>query len=315
MVPGQGLRLGSTKLGGEEIKGGGGGGPGCRDASAADDAGGLWACTGRQVGFADSDETVKGGGAETEAPATGSVGIIDDVGEGKWRMHGISRREGRVEDETAACAAGVAGGSAAVLGRQLLPVTLLLLLLLLQGSPTLELEELDVVLGSALSGTLARIVGVEVGVRLGGTDVVDGVDRVVAGGDGLGHAQVAGRVERRAGHGSHRGRHGITPGGDGDLRDGREDRPGRDARIELAALDKVVDGLLHLCRTVSLHVLHKIGRDRTYLRVDGGMNYVRRVWANLARTLARLDQNIGDGWRRWGRLTRSVLEGRCSVAA
>lgn len=256
MVPGRGLRLGSTKLGGEEIKGGGGGSPGCRDTSAADDAGGLWACTGRQVGLADSDEAVKGGGAETEAPATSSVGIIDDVGEGEWRVHGISGREGGVEDETAACTAGVAGGCAAVLGGQLLPVTLLLLL---QSSPTLELEELHVVLGGALSGTLARIVGMEVGVRLGGTDVVDGVDRVVAGGDGLGHAQVAGRVEGRAGDGSHRGRHGITPGGCGDLRDRREDRPGRDARVQLAALDKVVDGLFHLCRTVSLHVLRQIG--------------------------------------------------------
>jgi hypothetical protein len=88
----------------------------------------------------------------------------------------------------------------------------------------------------------------EVRIRLGRTDVIHRMKRVVTGGHGLSHADVAGRgVEGRSGHGSHCRGDGITTGADGDLGDGGKDGGRRDARIQLAALDEVVDGLVYFC--------------------------------------------------------------------
>ena len=108
--------MGSTKLGGKRVKGCGG--SLCRrDTSTADDAGRLRASTRCQLILTDSDETIEGGGAETEASAASSVRVIDDIRQTEGRVHGIRGRKGGIKDETATGTACVTCGGATVLGR------------------------------------------------------------------------------------------------------------------------------------------------------------------------------------------------------
>ena len=115
-------------------------------------------------------------------------------------------------------------------------------LLLLELHASFHLHQLDVVVGGTLTGSSAVVVGMQVGIGLRGTDVVNRVDGVVTTGDGLCHSHIAGV------HGGSRDR---AHGGDrvtscSHLWDGGENRRRLHIRVELSALDKIVNGFFNL---------------------------------------------------------------------
>jgi len=171
-----------TEFRGERVKGRGGG------CTTSDYTRGLWATTGGQVCFTDSDESFKGCGAKTETTTTVGVRIVHDFRKSERRMHWIDAGHGRVEDETRGCTASVAGAVTRRIfrGERTLPIALLEL------HTSFHLQQLNVVVGGTLTGSSAGIVRMQVGIGLRGTDIVDRVDGVMTTGDGLRHSHIVG---------------------------------------------------------------------------------------------------------------------------
>ena len=127
---------------------------------AADDSSGLRPRTRCQISLRNPTESFERCRAKAEATTTVRVRVVHDFRECHRGLDYIGTGHTGIEDETAASAASVTGGVAGrVVRRQWLRVPL-------KSNATLHLQQLEIVVGCALAGTLTRIVRMEVGIRL-----------------------------------------------------------------------------------------------------------------------------------------------------
>jgi len=157
-----GIRL--RALGGEEAEGGGPWagrfrGIGITARSLIADTTIMFSLFARNLGKF-RREGIKGSDGRTGSPAADDSGGLRPRTRCQRGLDYIGTRHTGIENETAASAASVTGGVAGrVVRRQWLRVPL-------KGNATLHLQQLEIVVGCALAGTLTRIVRMEVGIRL-----------------------------------------------------------------------------------------------------------------------------------------------------